>query len=335
MGRIRAAAVFLCVLITLVCTGGVPASAGAPAGPALGVSEDQLQAALSCPPAFSHPDHNPVLLVHGTTQTAQETWGWNYWKILPTLGYDTCAVTLPNRSLDDMQISTEYVVHAIRTMAAESATGRVDVIGHSQGVEELRWAVRWWPDVAKDVQRLIGLAGPDHGTSVFDGMCDVPCWASAWQERTDAQFMAALNTEPAIPGIDYSMIYTLTDQFVEPESSTPLGTGPTSGVGAGTTVAVQDLCPGRPVDHIGMVGDAVVFALVQDALTSGDGIAHPERIPSGVCAQTTAPGVNAADEAAMDATLYTMTVPGAYQQDRVDAEPPLQPYATRPGQPTG
>ncbi|MHB8572856.1 MAG: esterase/lipase family protein [Candidatus Dormibacteria bacterium] len=317
---------------TLASTGSITARADT--GPALDVPADQLAAALSCPSSFSNPYQNPVLLVHGTTQTADETWGWNYLKQLPALGFDTCSVTLPDRSLGDMQVSSEYVVYAVRTMALQSFTGQVDLVGHSQGVEELRWAVRWWPDVAASVGRLIGLAGPDHGTTFFTGMCQVPCWASAWQETPNSQFLAALNRVPVAAGIAYSMIYTRTDQFVEPESPDPLGVtpsaglvSPTSGVGSGTAIAVQDVCPGRVVDHIGMVADAVVYDLVISALDNPAGTADPTSVRLRDCARTTMPGVKRADEVKMDATLYTTTVPNAYQQDRVSAEPPLDAYA--------
>src|SRR5437763_8583861 len=97
-----------------------PARAQTAADPALDVPQATLAAALHCPATFSHPSHEPVLLVHGTFATDQENWGFNYDLVLPKLGYDVCTVTLPNRSLGDIQVSSEYVVYAIEHMAAAS-----------------------------------------------------------------------------------------------------------------------------------------------------------------------------------------------------------------------
>src|SRR4051794_41732416 len=102
----------------------VPASA---AGPKLRTPAKQLRAALTCPSAFTHPAHEPVLLVHGTGLDANESWSWNYAKILPPAGFDTCAVTLPDDALGDIQVATEYVVYAVEDIRAKSGR-KVDVI---------------------------------------------------------------------------------------------------------------------------------------------------------------------------------------------------------------
>ena len=84
-----------------------PVGAQTASDPPLDVPAATLAAALHCPATFSHPAHEPVLLVHGTFATDQENWGFNYALVLPKLGYDVCTVTLPKRSLDDI-ISTAW-----------------------------------------------------------------------------------------------------------------------------------------------------------------------------------------------------------------------------------
>jgi triacylglycerol lipase len=307
------------VALLLTRSLGVPVRAAA--GPPLTVPPAFLAAALHCPHGFHHLTRNPVLLVHGTTQTAAETWGWNYLKVLDTVGYDVCGVDLPDRALGDMQVASEYVVFAVREMASQ--TGRkVDMVGHSQGSEELRWALKWWPDVLASVEHYISLAAPDHGDLDFNAMCLHACWPSAWQERVGAAFMSALNAGDETPGdVAYTSIYTLTDQFVEPEALTP-----TSGLAGGRRIAVQDICPGRVVDHMGMLADAVAYALVLDALTHPGETANPDRIDPTVCSRILMPGVDPLDEVAFDLKLYTATIPAALQRDQVDREPPLASY---------
>src|SRR5207237_1156355 len=81
-----------------------------------------------------------VLLVHGTATTATETWPEGLGKTLPLAGFDWCMVQLPDRALGDIQISNQYVVAAVRTLARRTRR-RVDLIGHSQGGLQTRWAI--------------------------------------------------------------------------------------------------------------------------------------------------------------------------------------------------
>ena len=129
------------------------------AGPPLTTPPDRLAAALTCPSSFPATAHEPVLLVHGTATNTEDSWAWNHARTLPALGFDVCAVDLPDRALGDIQVATEYVVHAVREIHARSGR-RVDLIGHSQGTLEPRWAVKWWPDVRAAVDDLVLLAGP-------------------------------------------------------------------------------------------------------------------------------------------------------------------------------
>jgi hypothetical protein len=82
-------------------------------GPALAVEEGILEGALSCPDSLNA-SARPVLLVHGVTQTPGEAWDWNYARLLPSQGFDVCTVALPDFARADIQIQTEYVVHAPR-----------------------------------------------------------------------------------------------------------------------------------------------------------------------------------------------------------------------------
>ena len=107
-------------------------------GPALSVADDRLASSLSCPGRFAE-GREPVLLVHGTATNSHDTWSWNYLRAVPAFGVSVCTVELPDRALGDIQVSAEYVVHAIRAVSAASGK-RVDVIGHSQGSLEPGWA---------------------------------------------------------------------------------------------------------------------------------------------------------------------------------------------------
>jgi triacylglycerol esterase/lipase EstA (alpha/beta hydrolase family) len=295
----------------------LPRPAGAaPGGPALSVPANRLSASLSCPARFA-PDRDPVLLVHGTATNTHDTWSANYADLLPELGFPVCAVDLPDRALGDIQVASEYVVHAIRTIAAASGR-RVDVIGHSQGTLEPRWALRWWPDIRGLVDDDISLGGPHHGASGADGVCiSGSCAPAAQQMRHGARFIAALNAGAETFGdVDYTSIFSAYDELVQPPSTARLA--------GAVNVLVQDLCPGRPVHHGGLVSDAAVFAVVVDALDH-DGPANPSRFDSRTCRQMWMPGVD--EPVSGNVMLYGPAFVAVTVHDRVAEEPPLAPYA--------
>jgi triacylglycerol lipase len=309
----------LLVAVALAATTQAPARS-ATIGPALDTAPEVLAAALTCTPDIDHPSATPVLLVHGTSSTPSESWSFGYARVLPTLGHPVCTVELPARSWDDIQTSSEYVVYAIRTMAERSGT-RISVIGHSQGTLQPLWALRFWPDLADLVDDYVGLAPPLQGTTAAIPVCALPgkCPAAVWQFRANAQFIAALNRRALPAGPSYTAIATWNDELVWPQPTASRRSGV-------TTVMVQSICVGRFVEHVGLLGDAVAYAITLDALTHA-GPADPDRIPRSVCRRALLPGI--------DVTAYLNALPvfvanfaaTALTATWVAAEPPLRPYA--------
>ena len=178
---------------------------------------------------------HPVLLVHGTGVTRDENWEWNYWQTLPEKGWEVCWVQLPNVSLRDIQVGAEYVARALSKM--HRATGEpIDILGHSQGGLQPRWAIKWFSS-ARFVADYIALASPNHGTEVADTISqDEGCIPACWQMRRVSDFIAALNRDNETPGpIHYTNIYSATDELVQPS-----GTQEMKGA---TNILIQDLAP--------------------------------------------------------------------------------------------
>jgi triacylglycerol esterase/lipase EstA (alpha/beta hydrolase family) len=306
------AAVFAAALL-----GPVPAATAA-AEPVLNTPVATLDAALHCPSSFTHPDHEPVLLVHGISSTYDESWGFGYVPALTSAGYDVCGVDLPGRSMGDIQDSTEYVVHAID--AIHAATGRkVDVVGHSEGTLQERWAVKWWPHLQDEVDDMVTIASPAHGITGGNLFCTFPCAPAPAQFSIGANFIAAINRGDETPGpISYTDIYSTTDEAI-----TPFTTAPLSGA---TDIAVQAVCPGRVVAHFQFLYDAVTYRLVVDAL-SHTGAADPGRLPLGKCLEVNLPGVSAADATAATAVVAANFDAAFLSAPTVWSEPPLRAYA--------
>jgi len=314
------------LLVTALLVLAMPTAeaSAASTGPALRVTSVDAAGALSCPERFSGA-HEPLLFIHGTSYTAEQAWSWNYGKVLPAAGYDVCTVQLPDLGRADIQVSAEYVVSAIRTIAQRSQR-KVDLVSFSQGPMEARWALKWWPDVLDLVDDSIMMAAPNHGFAEADFFCTPSCVAPFWQMRVRSAFIRSLNQGDETPGdVAYTSVYSRTDQFLQPNVPTD-GTAALTG---GTTIAVQDVCATRPVEHIAMVSDAVVYAVVMDAITH-PGPADVRRISPSVCSQSVMPGVNQAD-ADSDRNSFYQNAPVLLGEHHTPAEPPLAPYA-RSGQ---
>jgi triacylglycerol lipase len=312
--------VVLSVVTTVLLAG--PASARSAGDPPLSIDRAAALAVLHCPTSFARP-RTPVLLVHGTGSTAEESWTHSFAKTLPGAGHDVCTIDLPARALGDIQVAAEYVVVAIEDIAGK--TGRhIAVVGHSQGGLEPRWALKWFPSTRALVDDYISLSTPQHGSQDAAGVCAVgPCAPAVWQQRPGSAFLKALNAGDETPGdeVSYTSIYSLTDEIV-PELPPPA----TSIIQGGRSIAVQDVCPGRPVNHIGALHDPVTHALVLDALDHA-GPADPSRITAATCLGLLAPGLDPSDAAYLQAVgLGQAGLNTIVTGPKSSAEPPLAPY---------
>ncbi|WP_281783937.1 esterase/lipase family protein [Sinimarinibacterium flocculans] len=309
------------------------------AEPRLETEPALLDAALECTP-FEHPDKPPVLLVHGTVTHGQEQYNWTYKPLLIERGFDVCTVTYPDRGFGDQQIAAEYVVHALRRIRNESGR-KVAMIGHSQGASMPRWAIKWWPSARDAVEDFVLLAGPNHGTTVAatdnpltgSGGAVLGLPAAFYQFAPESQFVAAVNAGDETPGdIDYTNIYTLFDELVQPAQPVP-----TAALDYGqdnpkvTNLLLQDLCPLLVVDHLTIgLTDRATFELAIDAITH-PGPADVERAGgAALCnALPLVPGVVLPPTFLLEllALLPVEIETGLPELHLVSEEPPLKPYA--------
>jgi lipase (class 2) len=295
-------------------------------GPRLSVPAGALRASLSCTAGLAGASRDPILLVPGTTLTPGPNFGWNYERAFAGRHWPYCAVTLPRHAMADIQVAGEYVVHALRTMAA-AARRRVDVVGYSQGGMVPRWALRFWPDTRRLVGDVVGLDPSNHGTLDAQVACSVQCPPAFWQQATRARFIAALNSRAeTFPGIDYTVIFSRTDEVVVPNLDAAGSSSLHTGRGRIADVAVQQVCPADLSEHLAMgTTDAVGYALVVDALTHA-GPADPARVARSVCAEPFQPGVNPLTFPADEAGFLADLAQGVAQSPETAHEPPLRCY---------
>jgi hypothetical protein len=319
-----------------------PAPAYAPLdrpGPALSVPAGELAAAMHCSgDPTSGPE--PVLLNPATGVTPEQNYSWNYARAFTAQHRYWCWVTMPDRTLEDIQRSGEFLVHAIRTMYAASGR-RIAVMGHSQGGMSMRWALRFWPDTRAMVDDVIGMAGSNHGTRTLPcGGLRPLCPPADWQQSDRAAFIAALNSgAETFAGISYTEIYSHTDEVVTPNTSAAHSSSSLhTGAGMISNVATQQVCPLDVYEHL-TVGtiDPVTYALVMDAL-GHPGPADPTRISRSVCLQVVQPYADVADvrtglEVLRAAPgLLTVSLPvNLVGAEEVRAEPALRCYVFAAG----
>jgi triacylglycerol lipase len=312
-------------MLVFACPAHAMADAAQSGGPPLVTPMATLAGALRCHDTPRSAGHEPVLLVHGIASTGAESWDWNYVPALNNAGFDVCTVDLPDRALTDIQISTEYVVYAVRQMH-DHYHSKVDIVGHSQGALEGRWAIKFWPDVRNSVDDMVGLEAPYHGTAGANIVCATgSCVPALWQFSIGSNFLKALNADDQTPGdVSYTSIYSLTDNLAVPQLPQSVSA---QGDGA-TNVPIQSICPVRVVDHYEALADAVAYAVVVDAFTH-PGPADRSRIDRSVCGQLFLPGVTLDSFAVHFATIYAHFVPdiAGLTYPPVSSEPPLRCYA--------
>jgi pimeloyl-ACP methyl ester carboxylesterase len=263
-------------------------------GPPLDVPPAELRAALHCDVSVAHATVEPVLLSPGTGFTGDGQYGGNWEPALTELHIPWCSISPPHYTLGDIQVAGEYLVYAIRAMSQLSGR-RIAILGHSQGGMSMRWALRFWPDTRGMVDDVIGLAGDNHGSKWQAAENAIACVRACppvnYQQAEGSNFLQALNSSAeTFAGVSYTEIYTYVDEIVDntpPYCSSCL----TTGQGAITNVAIQDVCPDDVAEHLKIATDLLAYNLALDALTPS-GPADPARIPRTVCAQLYTPGEN-------------------------------------------
>ena len=339
------AAASLALLATVALVNTAAASGYAPVdtpGPTLDVPLAQLEQSLRCTGDLGTSTGPPVLFVPPTLVNPDEAY-FAFERALTAMRTPFCTITIPYFTTEDIQVSAEYTVYAVRTMF-ERTGQRVQVIGWSQGGgPEPRWALRFWPDLRPMVAKLIDIEAPNHGTVVvryvcsgtgageqcINALCPGRCVPALWQQADDSNFVAALNSgQETFPGIAYTNIYSHTSQFVQPNLNAGGTTSLHGGGGQIANIATQDICPLNTADHLAYYYDPVGYAIVIDALTHS-GPAAAARIDRTVCTQASNPYEPVSDIPTYSAHLVdAIFVNRLNQEPKTAGEPLLKCYVT-------
>ncbi|KAI6899296.1 hypothetical protein KC318_g10809 [Hortaea werneckii] len=291
------------------------------------VDAETLASALTCPNGYPTSSSPPVLLVHGTSSTGEETWRNGYVPALKEKGYTACYVTLPGRAMGDMQVSSEYVAYNLHYLSQLSGALKPAVISHSQGGPNTQWALQFWPSTRAVTSSFIPLSpdfeGIDLLGSDFSNFCvGNLCQACIWQQSDGSNYFEALHGHDFAALVPTTVVWSKTDGVVEPAKINARLPG-------STAISLQDLCPLRFTTHVQMTMDAAAFAMALDALQNG-GIGSLARVKKQrlkTCWRIGAPDmdINIADQIRED---FDSIIKGYILGDsRVSTEPTVMAYA--------
>lgn len=262
------AALFLAAAICL--TPAATATATAAAAPSSGWNN------YSCKPSAAHP--RPVVLVHGTLGNSIDNW----LALAPYLvnrGYCVFSLDygqLPNvplfHGLGPVDKSAGQLDEFVDDVLAATGAEKADLVGHSQGGLMPRYYLKHLGGAEK-VNALIGLAPPNHGTTLggitelarfFPGAVDLlkKSTPALTDQMAGSEFITDLNEGgETVPGVRYTVLATKYDEVATPYRTAFL-TGPNV-----RNVTIQDLCPVDLSEHVAIaLFDRIVFHEVVNAL---------------------------------------------------------------------
>ncbi|MFF4820414.1 esterase/lipase family protein [Kitasatospora sp. NPDC001309] len=265
-----------------------PAAAAAPASAALPPDGDSVASPpgandWSCRPSAAHPD--PVVLVHGTFANRYENWlalspllkGLGYcvfaldYGTVPGITSTGSGLLLPIGGLGPVPASAAQLAHFVDLVRSATGAAKVDIVGHSQGGMLPNYYLKFLGGASK-VDRLIGLAPSNHGTTLdgitklapyFPGVADLiytVCQACR-DQAVGSAFNATMASRPdTVPGVHYTVISTVYDEVV-----TPWRTQFLNGPDVGNQV-LQDHCPVTLAEHVAIAFSPTALHLVTNAL---------------------------------------------------------------------
>jgi triacylglycerol esterase/lipase EstA (alpha/beta hydrolase family) len=229
-----------------------------------------------CKPSEEHP--RPVVLVHGTGGNAVDNW-LGLAPYLKDRGY--CVFSLDYGQYNNIPLL--YGLGPIEDSAGQldtfvdkvldsTGTGKVDIVGHSQGGMMPRYYMKFL-DGAEKVNALVGIAPSNHGTTLsgltklvdlIPGLGDAVdgLAPSLMQQKEGSDFINRLNEGgDTLPGVKYTVIATKYDEVVTPYKSQFLEGDDVN------NVVLQDLCPADISEHLAVgLFDKLAFHETANAL---------------------------------------------------------------------
>jgi triacylglycerol esterase/lipase EstA (alpha/beta hydrolase family) len=227
---------------------------------------------FTCRPGADHPA--PVVLVHGTFESALDNWS-TVSPQLKSTGYCVFALEYGNRATGDIAESAGQLKRFVDAVLGATGAHRVSLVGHSQGGMMPRYYIKFLGGDSR-VDDLVGLAPSNHGTTnpgAFVTGATI-CMACD-QQRAGSDFLQQLNAGDETPGpVSYTVVETKYDEVVTPYTSAFLAAGPNT-----ANILLQNACPAEVIDHHEIPNSQLAIRWTLQAL-GRPGPADPANPPS-------------------------------------------------------
>jgi triacylglycerol esterase/lipase EstA (alpha/beta hydrolase family) len=227
---------------------------------AIGASVPGASASPARPTAPAAAAKDPIVIVSGLT--SPEITHALLKARFAADGYNATIFELPGGGLGDIADTSAALAPVVDRALAAGGTGKVDLIGHSEGGIVARYYMNRLGGAA-NVDTFISLAGPHYGTYAgniadFFGI-DAFCEACE-QMAIGSDFLNALNAGPdVVGGVHATTFRTLYDIAVRPVDNAKLQDG-------AENILVQAQCPLKFTGHSDFAFDGAAYDGMRDAI---------------------------------------------------------------------
>ena len=307
--------------------------------PRFSVDEAILRAAIYIPSTFvtlNASNIPAIVMVPGTAVPGGQTWAVGYAKkFIQDRIANPVWLNIPTNTLQDAQVSAEYVAYAINYISQYTGGRNVSVIAFSQGTINTQWALKYFPSTQKVVSDYIGISPDYRGTVLAQVLCPGfprrPCPPSILQQFDNSTFVRILRQNGGDAEIvPTTTVYSATDQIVQPQS----GPNASGFLLNASNNLIQELCPSQPAGliytHEGLLYNALGYALAVDAITN-EGHANASRMLANnpnICLLPTIPGLTVDDVVTLESVAITAVLNIVTYFPKQFDELPIRGYAT-------
>jgi triacylglycerol lipase len=197
------------------------------------------------PPPPSGGTHNPILFVHGWSESSSI---WNTMiSRFQADGWTSAELNNWSYNTSQSNVTTANAISAeVDKILKNTGATQVDIVTHSMGGLSSRYYVKNLGGDVK-VNDWVSLGGPNHGTDTANFCVSAACT----EMRVGSSFLTALNSGDETPGaVSYGTWWSPCDSIINPDSSVALS-------GASNT---QTAC----LSHSDLYGDATVYGQVRN-----------------------------------------------------------------------
>lgn len=203
------------------------------------------------PPPLAQP--RTVLLITGVTITA--AWFDPIVARLERDGFRPVVYEPPDLLSGDLFTASLDLVEVVDRVQRESGQDKIDILAECTGGLIARHYVQSLGGADK-VSRLVTFVSPQHGIAKAPLAASIAGWPALDDLSPGSAFLAAVNDAPLPTGLPITSIYTCTDEYIQPYT--------TSIIPGATNIG---LCDGT-VGHFQTFYDPEIYLVMHGALTA-------------------------------------------------------------------